>query len=220
MKPHFKQSYALFHRDPAHLFRYIGCLLRQELNLKYLITFTALKFNQPSYIREVLSFSSHESTLGLRSANDPRRLHEPRAIGERGFANRPFPYIALRLYNKLPITIKLINSLNTFKSHRKAFLFSRAYNQSGLTLQEIMHCKFLLFLLIIFLFFSFFSSACEFQLIERIGTQGKQNPDFIYMIIFTDFSAISAPISVVYSYLHVPYTNGSFLRIWCRLDPN
>ena len=61
-----------------------------------LITFKALKFNLPSYMRELLSFSSHESTLGLRSADDPYRLHEPRAIGERGFANRSFSYIALR----------------------------------------------------------------------------------------------------------------------------
>ena len=48
-----------------------------------LITFKAQKFNQPSCIRELLSFSSHESTLGLRSADDPYRLHEPRATGER-----------------------------------------------------------------------------------------------------------------------------------------
>ena len=99
-------------------------------------TFKALKFNQPSYIRELLSFSSHESTLDLRSAGDPYCLHELRAIGERLFANRSFSYIALCLYNKLPITIKLIDSRNTFKSHLKAFLFSRAYNQSGLTVQE------------------------------------------------------------------------------------
>ena len=98
-----------------------------------LITFEALKFKQPSYIRELLSFSSYESTLGLRSAFDPYRLHEPRAIGERGFANRSFSYIVPCLYNKLPITIKLIDSLNTFKSHLKAFLFSCAYDQSGLT---------------------------------------------------------------------------------------
>ena len=101
-----------------------------------LITFKALKFNQPSYIRELLSFSSHESTLGLKSADDPYRLHEPRAIGERGFASRSFSYIAPRLCNKLPITIKLIDSLNTFKSHLKAFLFSRAYDQLGLIVQE------------------------------------------------------------------------------------
>ena len=61
---------------------------------------------------------------------------EPRAIGERGFANRSFSYITPHLYNKLPITIKLINSLNTFKSHLKAFLSSHAYYQPGLTVQE------------------------------------------------------------------------------------
>ena len=63
-----------------------------------LITFKALKFNQPSYIRKLLSFSSHESTLGLQSADDPYCLHEPRATEERGFANRPFSYIAPRSY--------------------------------------------------------------------------------------------------------------------------
>ena len=42
-----------------------------------------------------------------------------------------------------------------------------------------MHCIFLVFLLIVFLFFSFFLSVCEFRLIERIGTHGKQNPDII-----------------------------------------
>ena len=83
-----------------------------------------------------MSFSSHESSSGLRSADDPHRLHVPTAIGERGFANRSFPYIVQCLYNKLPIKIKLINSLNTFYSHLKACLFSRAYDQSGLTVQE------------------------------------------------------------------------------------
>ena len=67
-----------------------------------LITFKALKFNQPSYIRELLSFSSHESTSGLQSADNPYHLHEPRAIGERAFANRYFSYIAPHLHNKLP----------------------------------------------------------------------------------------------------------------------
>ena len=85
-----------------------------------------------------MSFSSHESTLGLGSVDDPFRLHEPKAIGERGFANHTFSYIAPRLYNNLPITIKLIDSdsINTFKSNLKAFLFSRAYDQSGLTVRE------------------------------------------------------------------------------------
>ena len=74
---------------------------------------------------------------GLQSAYDPCCLYEPITIGERGLtANRSFSYIAPRLYSKLPITIKEIDSLNTFKSHLKAFLFSRASDQSGLTVQE------------------------------------------------------------------------------------
>ena len=59
-----------------------------------LITFKALKFNQQSYIRELLSFSSHESTSGLQSEDDPYCLHKPRAIAEMGFANHSFSYIA------------------------------------------------------------------------------------------------------------------------------
>ena len=74
--------------------------------------------------------------MGLRSADDPYCLHEPRGIGEKGFANCSFSYIAPCLYNKLPITVKQFDSLNTFKSHLKAFLFSRAYDQLGLTVQE------------------------------------------------------------------------------------
>ena len=145
--------------------------------------FKALKFNQPSYIRELLSFSSHESTSGLRSADDPYRLHEPRAIGERGFANRSFSYTAPCLYNKLPITIKQIDSLNTFKSHLKAFLFSHAYDQSGLTVRSGGLCtKFWSFAYYFFLFF-LFSNACEFWFIERIGAHGKQNPGFIILLL-------------------------------------
>ena len=64
-----------------------------------LITFKAQKFNQPSSIRELLSFSSHESTPGLRSADDPYRLHEPRAIRERGFANRSFTLPRIYIIN-------------------------------------------------------------------------------------------------------------------------
>ena len=158
-------------------------LLKAGIEFKIcLITFKALKFNQPSYIRELLSFSSHESTLGLRSADDPYCLHEPRAIGEREFANRSFSYIAPHLCNKLPITIKLIDFLNTFKSHLKAFLFSHAYDQSSLIVQEDYALQILGFLLLFSFSFHFFSSACEFRLIERIGVHGKQNPDFIIII--------------------------------------
>ena len=38
-----------------------------------------------------------------------------------------------------------------------------------------MHCKFWIFFL--------FPSACELRFIERIGAHGKQNPDFIIMLL-------------------------------------
>ena len=47
-----------------------------------------------------------------------------------------------------------------------------------------MHCKFFgVFAYCLSFLFSFFSSACEFQLIKRIGAHGKQNPDFIIISI-------------------------------------
>lgn len=95
-----------------------------------LIVFKALKFNQPSYIRELLHPLTYDSTIGLRSIDDNSRLHEPRAVGERGFANRSFSYVAPRLYNKLPVSLRHVNSLDVFKSQLKALMFSRSYNVS------------------------------------------------------------------------------------------
>ena len=54
-----------------------------------------------------------------------------------------------------------------------------------------MHCKFwsfayfffFFFFFFLLFFFFFFWSACEFQFIERIGADGKQNPGFIIIII-------------------------------------
>ena len=100
--------------------------LKARIEIKIcLITFKALKFNQPSYITELLSFPP---------MNPPRvcevqmtlTVYMNLELLERG--DLPISSIAPRLYNKLPITIKQIDSLNTFKSHLKAFLFSRAYD--------------------------------------------------------------------------------------------
>ena len=101
-----------------------------------LITYKALKFNQPSYIREMLTLSSPEFALGLRSSDDPDHLYEPRALGERAFASRSFSYIAPRLYNRLPVAIKQAESLCSFKTNLKTFLFSRAYDLSSQTVRE------------------------------------------------------------------------------------
>ena len=66
----------------------------------------------------------------MRSSDDHCRLQEPRAIGERGFANQSFLYVAPRLYNKLPVSLRQSESLDVFKRQLKAFVFSRAYDLS------------------------------------------------------------------------------------------
>ena len=101
-----------------------------------LITFRALKFNQPLYIRELLSLAPVEPVMSLRSSDDPYHLCEPRAVGESNFANCSFSYVAPRLYNKLPLSLKQIESVDTFKKQLKSFFFSRAYDLSDHTVRE------------------------------------------------------------------------------------
>ena len=54
-------------------------------------------------------------------------------MGERAFADRSFSYVAPRLYNRLPVSLKQMNSVESFKRHLKASLFARAYDQTNFT---------------------------------------------------------------------------------------
>ena len=97
-----------------------------------LITFRA----QPLYIRELLSLAPVEPVMSLRSSDDPYHLCEPRAVGESNFANCFFSYVAPRLYNKLPLSLKQIESVDTFKKQLKSFFFSQACDLSDHTVRE------------------------------------------------------------------------------------
>ena len=55
-----------------------------------LIVLKALRFGQPKYIADMLSPPVTISHLTLCSDDDPYRLHETRAVGERAFAERSF----------------------------------------------------------------------------------------------------------------------------------
>ena len=102
-----------------------------------LIVFKALRFGQPKYIADMLSPPVTISHLTLHSDDDPYRLHEPRAVDERAFAERSFVYTAPRLYNGLPATVKQKASVQSFKIHLKTFLFSRAYNSDTNTINDV-----------------------------------------------------------------------------------
>ena len=110
---------------------------RIEFKICFLIVFKALRFGQPKYIAEMLSPPVTISHLTLRSDDDPYRFHEPRAVGERPFAERSFVYTAPRLYNGLPATVKQQGSVQSFKIQLKTFLFSRAYNSDTNTINEV-----------------------------------------------------------------------------------
>ena len=101
-----------------------------------LIVFKALRFGQPKYIADMLSPVTI-SHLTLRSDDNPYRLHEPRALDERAFAERSFVYSAPRLYNGLPATVKQQASVQSFKIHLKTVLFLRAYNSDTNTINEV-----------------------------------------------------------------------------------
>ena len=102
-----------------------------------LITFKALKFHQPKYICDLLIPLAGERDIVLRSSGDPFRLWEPRAPGERSFADRSFSYVAPRFYNRLPVAIKQLESLDCFKKHLKTHLFNLSYDVTNHTVSEM-----------------------------------------------------------------------------------
>ena len=66
--------------------------------------------------------------MNLRHSNDPFRLNEPRAICNRTYAERSFSYMAPRLYNRLPVDLKSVNSVELFKSKLKNYFFNLCYD--------------------------------------------------------------------------------------------
>ena len=102
-----------------------------------LITFKALKFHQPKYICDLLTPLAREHDIVLRSTGDPFHLWEPRAPRERNFANRSFSYVAPRMYNRLPVAIKQLESLDCFKKHLKTHFFNLSYDFTNHTVSEM-----------------------------------------------------------------------------------
>ena len=66
--------------------------------------------------------------MSLRHSDDPFRMNEPGAIGHRTYAERSFSYMAPRLYNKLPIDLKSVNSVELFQSKLKTYIFHLCYD--------------------------------------------------------------------------------------------
>ena len=74
--------------------------------------------------------------MDLRTSDDPFRLEVPRETSERCLSVRAFSYIAPHLLNRLPASLKELDSIATIKSKLKTFLFVRAFDLSDQSVNE------------------------------------------------------------------------------------
>ena len=82
-----------------------------------LLTHRALNGLTPDYIKDLLKYNDSRRTL--RSSNN-RLLDEPRA-NLKMYGERAFSVVAPRLWNKLPLQIRLSSSEAVFKANLKTF---------------------------------------------------------------------------------------------------
>ncbi|MDW1542860.1 reverse transcriptase family protein [Vibrio sp. YT-17] len=89
-----------------------------------LLTYKALNGQAPSYLRELTV--SYYPTRTLRSENAGLLL-VPKVSKSRSGA-RAFSYQAPLLWNHLPVTVREADTVSTFKTRLKTFLFDKAYS--------------------------------------------------------------------------------------------
>ena len=98
------------------------------------LSFQALKFGKPKYIRDMLKDFQPGTISVLRHSDHQFRLDEPRCNMEIGF--RAFQISVPRLINKLPNDIKSSPSIQVFKRKLKTYLFKNAYDLDTLNINE------------------------------------------------------------------------------------
>ena len=94
------------------------------------MAFKALKFGEPSYHADLLNPQNVHVNMGLRTSDDPFRPEVPRETSERCFSEREFLYIVPRLLNRLPASLKELDSIATFQCKLKTLMFARAFDLS------------------------------------------------------------------------------------------
>ena len=112
-------------------------LSRQELSLNFfLMTFKALKFGEPGCLADLLNLPNVHVGIGLRTSDDSFWMEVLRATSERCSSERAFSYIAPRLLNRIPASLKKLDYIATFKSELKTFMFARAFDFSDRSVNE------------------------------------------------------------------------------------
>ena len=100
--------------------------IKQRINFKMLLlTFKALNDSAPSYTKQLLK--QHHPSRTLLRFSDGFLLTVPKSV-HRATDDRSFSYSAIKLWNNLPIEIRRIAELSSFKSAISGLLFNKAYN--------------------------------------------------------------------------------------------
>lgn len=116
-------------RISSHLYELHWLPIKARIEFKIsLLTYKALKHNKPVYLRELLKDYSTQSSMSLRVADDPYRLATPFLKNNFSHCSRSFSYMAPRLYNDLPSSIKSAPTTESFKKQLKTYLFNKSYD--------------------------------------------------------------------------------------------
>lgn len=92
------------------------------------LTHQAIITGKPAYLRNMITVRQpiESGRINTRLDTDGRKLMEPRCYSNVGF--RSFRSAAPRLYNTLPLEIRLLDTLPAFKRKLKTFLFTDCYD--------------------------------------------------------------------------------------------
>lgn len=99
-----------------------------------LLVFKATRSGYPVYLKEKLLPFELSTIMNVRHGSDVHRLFEPRAY--KGIGDRTFENCAPRLYNMLPVKLKDITELASFKKGLKTFLFEKCYDLENMVIND------------------------------------------------------------------------------------
>ena len=98
-----------------------------RINFKILlIVYKALNGQAPSYLCNLLTKRSF-SKYCLRSFNDTSTLSYPLCKSKSTLGDRAFECVAPKLWNALPLAIRIANNTGTFKTLLQTHLFRQAF---------------------------------------------------------------------------------------------
>ena len=103
--------------------------VRYRINFKILfLTFKAFYGMAPSYIIDLIHTKINSRYLLL--SNEGVLLKHPSWKMKKSFGDRSFSVAAPTLWNALPVSLRSIKCISTFKSNLKTYLFKLAFNIS------------------------------------------------------------------------------------------